>query len=302
MTPRVGFLGLGAMGLPMARRVIQAGFPLFTAPHHRRQPADELAALGATVCSGTEQVAAQSSIVITILPADLELEQVGSALIAALTPGKIWIDMTTAAASTLLRLEPSVRAAGCRLLDAPVSGGVSGAGNGTLTIMAGGDPDLLDECRPLLAAMGNRIVHTGPLGQGKVVKMVNQLLAATHLAALAEAFTLGIRCGASPEVLYDVIRTSSGFSKVMDLRLPGYLLTDSFEPGFRLALMHKDVGIALDSARAAGVPVPLADHVDELFQACRAAGQGDRDYSYAARHLAALSGVSISTGAAVPAQ
>ena len=158
--------------------------------------------------------------------------------------------MTTATAITLQELSATLASTGVRVLDAPVSGGTTAAGNGTLTIMVGGDAALLAECRPLLESMGRRIIHAGPLGQGKVVKIVNQMMAAVHLLALGEAFALGVRCGATPETLYSVIKESSGYSKMMDLRLPGFLLAGSFQPGFKLDLMKKDINLALDSARA----------------------------------------------------
>lgn len=259
-----------------------------------------MTSLGAVVRPGPAEVAAESDVVITILPADRELKEVAAAVFSGLKRGKALIDMTTASAAALLELEPAARQAGCRLLDAPVSGGVSGAVNGTLTIMVGGEEDLLEEWRPLLSSMGNRIVPVGGLGQGKVVKMVNQALAAVHLVALGEAFALGVRCGASPEMLYDVIRTSSGYSKMMDLRLPGFLLDGTFDPGFRLDLMKKDVRIALDSAQAMGVSMGLASTVDQVFEACCTDGKSDRDYSIAAQFVAGLNGVSLSSSGTPP--
>jgi len=163
-----------------------------------------------------------------------------------------------------------------------------------LTIMVGGDPALLEQCRPLLETMGSRIVHVGPVGQGKVVKIINQTMAAVHLLAIGEAFALGIRCGASPATLYSVIKESSGYSKMMDLRLPGFLLAGSFQPGFRLDLMNKDVHLALDSARAQRVPLLLTATVGQVFSAASGAGKGNADFSAAAQYLASLAGVDLS--------
>jgi 3-hydroxyisobutyrate dehydrogenase-like beta-hydroxyacid dehydrogenase len=190
-------------------------------------------------------------------------------------------------------VERAVAAAGGEVLDAPVSGGTPAAANGTLTIMVGGDARLLDRCRPLLEAMGQKIVHVGPVGQGKVVKMVNQMMAAAHLVAIGEAFALGIRCGADPNTLYEVIKTSSGYSKMMDLRLPGFLLDGTFDPGFRLDLMKKDVNLAVDSGQALNVPLLLTSVVGQLFAAASIAGKGDADFSAAAQYVADLAGVRL---------
>lgn len=294
---KVGFIGLGAMGLPMAERVVKAGFQTFTTFHKRREPADALAALGARVMLTPAHVARATDVIITILPADVELKETvfgTGGLLEGFSPGKVLIDMTTATPISLQEVERALTAAGGRVLDAPVSGGTTGAARGTLTIMVGGDAKLLDDCRPLLETMGRRIVHVGPVGQGKVVKMVNQMMAAAHLITIGEAFALGVRCGASPTTLYDVIKDSSGYSKMMDLRLPDFLLAGSFQAGFKLDLMKKDVYLALDSARAQGVPLLLTSTVAQILSAASTAGKGSADYSFAAQFLADMAGVQLS--------
>jgi 3-hydroxyisobutyrate dehydrogenase-like beta-hydroxyacid dehydrogenase len=294
---KVGFIGLGAMGAPMAERVVKAGFQTFTTFHSRREPADALAALGACVLGSAAEVARAADTVITILPADRELREVvfgANGLLAGFSPGKVLIDMTTATAMTMQEVESALTPVGVRVLDAPVSGGTTAAASGALTIMVGGDPALLEQCRPLLETMGSRIVHVGVVGQGKVVKIINQMMAAVHLLAIGEAFALGIRCGASPATLYSVIKESSGYSKMMDLRLPGFLLAGSFQPGFRLDLMNKDVHLALDSARAQRVPLLLTATVGQVFSAASGAGKGGADFSAAAQYLASLAGVDLS--------
>lgn len=294
---RVGFIGLGGMGLPMARRVIGGGFPLVTTYHRRREPADELAALGAVVVKSPAEVAAQSDAVITIVPADAELKETvlgPDGILGAFGPGKVLIDMTTATAATLIELEKALAARGGRVLDAPVSGGTTGAESGALTIMVGGDAALLAEMRPLLETMGKTIFHVGGVGQGKVVKIVNQVMAAANLLAMGEAFALGVRCGADPKVLFDVIKTSSGCSKMLEARMPGFLLEDSFRPGFKLDLMKKDVNLALDSAQALGIPLLFGALASQVFAAASAAGRGEQDFSAAADFLARLAGARLS--------
>lgn len=287
---KVGFIGLGAMGLPMAKRVIGGGHELLTTVHIRREPAAELAALGARVLPDAAAIAAESDAVITIVPADAQLTETvlgERGLIHGFSSGKVLVDMTTATPMTLQAIEERLRGVGVEVLDAPVSGGTIAAANGTLTIMAGGDGALLERCRPLLETMGTTIIHAGPLGQGKVVKMVNQLMAAIHLLAIGEAFALGRRCGADPNVLYSTIKASSGYSKMMDLRLPGFLLNGSFAPGFKLDLMKKDVNLALESARSLGIPLSLGNVAGELFAAASAA-HGAEDFSAAAEYVARL--------------
>ena len=297
---KVGFIGLGAMGLPMAKRIAGAGFEVYTVCHRRREPAEELAGLGAQILRSASEVASVSDAVITILPADAELRETVAGpggLIEGFSPGKILIDMTTGTPGCLLQLEKALAAAGVRVLDAPVSGGVPAAAQGTLTIMVGGDEALLQECRPLLEPMGSRIVHVGAVGMGNVVKMVNQSLAAIHLLAIGEAFALGIKCGASPQTLYEVIKTSSGYSRMMDLRLPDFLFAGSFAPGFKLDLMKKDVNLALESARSRGAPLLLTSTAAQVFAAASAAGKGNDDFSAAAAFLASLAGVDLNQAA-----
>jgi 3-hydroxyisobutyrate dehydrogenase-like beta-hydroxyacid dehydrogenase len=283
------------MGLPMAKRVAGAGHQLFTFAR-RRAPAEELAALGAAIAATPAEVAAKADIVITVLPADAELREVAlgpGGLLEAFGQGKVLIDMTTGTAQALLEVERALAQRGGRVLDAPVSGGTTAAADGTLTIMVGGDAGLLEECRPLLASMGKTILHVGAVGQGKVVKIVNQVLAATHLLAIGEAFALGAKCGADPKVLYEVIKTSSGYSRMMDLRLPGFLLDGSFKPGFKLDLMKKDLNLAVDSAQALSVPLPFGSLAAQVFAAASLAGKGAQDFSAAAEFLAGLAGVRL---------
>lgn len=293
---KIGFIGLGAMGFPMARRVLNAGYPLVTTFHRERGRADELGGLGAEVVNTPAEVARKSDVVITIVPADRELRECvldENGVIEGLSAGKVLIDMTTCTPGTLLAIAAQVQARGAHVLDAPVSGGTTGAEAGTLSIMVGTDAALLEEYRPLLGTMGQRIFHVGPVGQGKIVKIVNQALAAIHLLAIGEAWALGIRSGADKNILYDVVKESSGYSRMMDARLPKFLFAGSFEPGFRLDLMKKDVLLAMDAAREAGTPMLLTSAIAQIFTAASAAGHGDADFSRAAEFLAELAQTSL---------
>ena len=295
----VGFVGLGAMGLPMAKRVLGAGHKMYTTFHRRREPAEELRGMGAVILATPAQVATAADVVITILPADSELKEVvfgATGILDGISSGKVLIEMTSGTALAMEEIAAAIGGKGGSVLDAPVSGGTPAAEQGTLTIMVGGDEPLLERFRPLLQAMGTRILHVGKLGQGKIVKIVNQMMAAIHLLTIGEAFALGIKNGADPDVLYEVIKSSSGYSRMMDLRLRGFLLEGSFEPGFKLDLMKKDVNLALESAKTSNTPLLLTSAVAQVFAAASAAGKGSKDFSAAAQLLASLAGVDLSQG------
>jgi 3-hydroxyisobutyrate dehydrogenase-like beta-hydroxyacid dehydrogenase len=294
---KVGFIGLGAMGLPMAKRVLGGCHKMYTTFHRRRDPARELEAMGAEILQTPGEVAQAADVVMTILPADAELKEVvflNTGILNGFSNGKVLIEMTSGTALAMREVDEAIRAKGGSVLDAPVSGGTAAAEQGTLTIMVGGDESLLERCRPLLQNMGTRIVHVGKVGQGKVVKIVNQMMAAIHLLAIGEAFALGIKSGADPATLYEVVKNSSGYSKMMDLRLPGFLLEDSFKPGFKLDLMKKDVNLALESARASNTPLLLTSVAAQVFAAVSASGKGSEDFSVAAQFLATLAGTTLS--------
>jgi 3-hydroxyisobutyrate dehydrogenase-like beta-hydroxyacid dehydrogenase len=293
---KIGFIGLGAMGLPMAKRVLAGGYELLTLVHTRREPAAELASMGAQIRATPAEIAREADGVITIVPADAELRETvfgEQGLARGFSAGKTLIDMTTCTALTMHNVEEQLTPMGVGVLDAPVSGGPPAAEAGTLTIMAAGSSALLERWQPVLETMGAKIVHVGGVGQGKVVKMINQLIAAVNLLAMGEGFALGVRCGADPEVLRSVIQSSSGYSRMMDLRLPGFLLEGNFQPGFRLDLMKKDINLAIDSARAAGIPLLLGSTVAQVFAAASAAGLGSQDFAAAAQFLAGLGGVNL---------
>lgn len=294
---KVGFIGIGAMGLPMAKNVLKGGYELYTMVHHNKGPAEELKKLGAKVLDTPAAIAAESDVVITIVPADAQLKQVvlgKEGLKEGLAAGKTLIDMTTATSLTIIEIAKVLQGMGVELLDAPVSGGTPNAASGELTIIVGGEPAVLEKNRRILETMGTNIYAVGPLGSGKVVKMVNQLMASVHILTIGEAFALGKKAGADPKVMYEVIKDSSGYSRMMDLRLPGFLLENSFEPGFTLDLMKKDINLAVDSAKALNVPLCLGNIAAQIFAAASAHGQGGKDFSAAAQYLASMAEVNLS--------
>lgn len=284
------------MGLPMAKNVIKGGHTLYTMVHRNKAPAAELKELGAHLVDSPAEIATRCDVIITIVPADAQLKQVvlgSGGLKEALKAGKTLIDMTTATGETMNEIAAELEPLGVELLDAPVSGGTPKAASGELTIIVGGEKSVLEKHRAILETMGTNIYHVGPLGSGKVVKMVNQLMAAVHVLIMGEAFALGKKAGADPTTMYEVIKDSSGYSRMMDLRLPGFLLEDSYEPGFTLDLMKKDVNLAVDSAKSLGIPLFLGSLASQLFAAASTDGLGGKDFSASAGFIAKLAGVKI---------
>jgi len=246
---RIGFIGLGAMGLPMARNLLKNGYSLHVAVNRNRKPVDELVGLGARELASTDEVIAGSDCIVAILPADAEMESVllSDRALAAIRPGQTLIEMTSGTPSMMERVAEAWQARGAQVLDAPVSGGTVGAEQGTLTVMAGGEPDVLESVRPVLEAMARKIYRVGGIGAGKAIKAINQMLAAIHMMAAAEAAALAEKLGIDPGILKEVIGASSGASWMMANKLDG-LISGQFEPGFKLALMHKDIRIAVSEA------------------------------------------------------
>jgi 2-hydroxy-3-oxopropionate reductase len=284
--PTIGFIGLGIMGRPMAHNLLKAGYRLVV--HNRsRGPVDELAAAGAAPANSAREVAAQAAVVITMLPDSPDVEAVmrgPDGVFAGARPGTIVIDTSTIAPVVTQALAEEARAAGLRILDAPVSGGDKGAIAGTLSIMVGGDTDLFEECQPIFAALGKTIVHVGPNGAGQTVKACNQIVVAIAYAAISEALVLGARAGVAPEKIIEVLNGGLAATRVMELRGPTMIKHD-FTPGFRVRLHQKDLAIALATGKAFDVPLPATALVDQMLAALHAAGRADLDHSALLSHI-----------------
>jgi 3-hydroxyisobutyrate dehydrogenase-like beta-hydroxyacid dehydrogenase len=242
-----------------------------------------LAAQGAQTAADSAAAARAAEVVITMLP---ECEHVKAAILgengvlAGARAGTVLIDMSSIAPHTTRQVAAEALARGLQFMDAPVSGGTTGAEQGTLTIMVGGDETLLEAHRPLLASMGKTIHHVGEIGMGETVKMINQVLVGINMLGIAEAFTLGTKLGADPEVLYKVIRASAGNSFLVDHRVPNYIFKGNFtQPGFALKLLMKDVGLAVESAKLQKVPLFLAGEVFQLLALAAGSGLADKDMS-----------------------
>jgi 2-hydroxy-3-oxopropionate reductase len=276
----VGIIGLGLMGKPMARNLLKAGFPL-SVWNRSRAAIDELAAEGARAASSAREVAAASDVVITIVPDSPDVEAVllgADGVMAGARPGLLVIDMSTISPAVTRRLHAEVAARGCRMLDAPVSGGDVGAKAGTLSIMVGGTREDFDAAQPVLAAMGRTITHCGPAGSGQLVKACNQIVIAVVLSGISEALVFAQHAGVPPEVLIPVLQGGSARTQMMELR-GARMAAHEFTPGFKASFHRKDLRIALETAREMGLSLGFTTQVADMFDRLVERGQGDLDNS-----------------------
>ncbi|HZA03341.1 MAG TPA: 2-hydroxy-3-oxopropionate reductase [Propionibacteriaceae bacterium] len=291
----IAFLGLGIMGGPMAANLVAAGHDVVG---FNRSPAavERLVAAGGRGAGTVAEAVGNAEMIITMVPDSPDVEGLalgGDGIYAHAGEGAIHVDMSTIAPDVAVRLSAAGRAAGVRVLDAPVSGGEAGAENGTLSIMVGAEEADFAAARPVLEVMGSTVVRVGPPGAGQTVKAANQLIVAGTLELVAEALVFLRASGVDPEAAVPVLAGGLAGSAVLDGKGPAMLAGD-FTPGFRVDLHHKDLGIVVDSARERGVVIPLGAVVAQLVAALRAAGDGGLDHSALLRGVQRLSGVEVS--------
>ena len=295
---KIGFIGLGIMGKPMAHNLLKAGYPLV---FYARKPdvIAEMERAGAISVSSPRSVAKSAEIIITIVTADPQLREImlgDEGVLAGASPGKLVVDMSTVSPLTVYEIAEIAAKTGVHFMDAPVSGGESGAIGGTLTIIAGGDEADFQRCTDIFKVIGNaeNVFHVGAVGTGQVVKMANQFIGGITMTAIAEALTLGIKAGADPEMMHRVISVSSGNSTLFQSRVKQNLLKGNFEPGFYLDLKKKDMGIGISMAQSLGVPTPVGAAAFQAYIAASSQGMGKLDFSSVCKVLESLSGVSLS--------
>jgi 2-hydroxy-3-oxopropionate reductase len=293
MAQTVGFIGLGIMGRPMAKNLVKAGYPL--AVHSRsRGPVDDVVKSGAKAGSSPKDVASQCDVLITMLPNSPDVEQVAlgkDGIIEGAKAGLIFIDMSTISPIVSQKIGKALAAKGVKMLDAPVSGGEKGAIDAALSIMVGGDKAVFDAVLPILSALGKTITLLGPLGFGGFTKLANQIIVAVNLTALAEALTLGKKAGLDRELLLTALAGGLAGSKCLDQKKPNYV-AGTYNPGFKIDLHFKDLGLIMESSRTLGVPLPTTAVVQELFNAMRVKGRGGLDHSGIITLLEDLAGAS----------
>ncbi|MDR7556790.1 MAG: NAD(P)-dependent oxidoreductase [Armatimonadota bacterium] len=286
-TVRVGFIGLGAMGLPMAERLLRAGFPVVAVRHRDHRGPTALTAAGGRVVDTPAALAPLVDVVVTMLPSSREVEAVvtGEAgLEPDLRPGQVVLDMGTSDPAATRALAARLAPRGVDVVDAPVSGGVRGAVDGTLLIMVGGAPAAVARVRPILEALGSHLVHVGPVGAGHTLKLVNNHVALTTMAVLAEAMALVRAAGLSPTDALQALRHGSADSAMLRA-LAHRLQTRQFEPGFRIRLAHKDLTLVQRLADALGVSLRVGASARLILEEALARGQGERDIAALAADL-----------------
>jgi 3-hydroxyisobutyrate dehydrogenase-like beta-hydroxyacid dehydrogenase len=280
MTATVGFIGVGNMGNPMAGNVLKGGFAMMVFDRHA--PAMEnLVQAGAKRASSAQEVVDACGIVLTCVPASPDVEALyldAGGLVERAKAGTILVDLSSVLPSTPRKIEPRAKQRGVHFLEAPVSGGVSGARAATLAIMVGGDQEILERARPVLRCIGPNIFHVGPPGAGNTVKAINNMMSCVNALAMMEGLAVGLKAGLDPMTIYEVVKASSGASKGLE-RIPANIIPRKFDPGFKVRLMNKDLDTFTTIAKELHVPVGFANVAQQYEQMALAAGLGDHDTS-----------------------
>jgi 3-hydroxyisobutyrate dehydrogenase len=274
--PRLGFIGTGNMGRHMARHLLEAGFRL-TVHDARRPAAEQLEGAGARWAESPAELAEASDVVFTSLPGPPEVESVSlgdSGVLAHIPDGGTLVDLSTNSPTTIRRIAVVGAERGIAVLDAPVSGGVFGAETGRLAVMVGGERAAFDRCKPMFDAIGDHVVYCGTSGAGSATKLVNNMISLSLNILLGEALSLGVKAGVELETLVDVIQSSSGATWKLGANYPKFLFKGNFEPGFALDLGAKDLRLGTTLAKELGMPLDLANLVEQRFIEAQARGWG----------------------------
>ena len=289
---KVGMIGLGIMGKPMARNLLKAGYDLTVSSYNKA--ADELVAAGAKKAPNAA-IGESCDVVLTMLPNSPQVKEVmlGKDGVAAhMKPGTVFIDMSSINPVASKEIAAALAGRGIEMLDAPVSGGEPKAIDGTLSFMVGGKQEVFDKYKPLLGAMGSSVVRCGEVGAGNTTKLANQIIVACNIQALAEALTLAQKAGVDPQLVFEAIRGGLAGSTVMNAKAPMMIAGDG-RPGFKIDLHIKDLNNALDCAHTVGAPVPMTAEVQEVLQWLHNQGEGQHDHSCIARYYEKLTGIEI---------
>ncbi len=292
MTQSVGFIGLGNMGNPMAGNVLKQGHALTVYDKNSAAMAN-LVAAGAKAAASAAQIAGNCDIVLTCVPGSPESESLhlgDDGVIAKMRPGSVLVDLSSVLPTTPRKLHPAAKARGVEFLEAPVSGGVTGARAATLAIMVGGDAAVLERVRTILAAMGQNIYHVGPIGAGNTIKAINNRLSSLNSLAMMDGLMVGLKAGLSLATMHSVIKDSSGASNALP-RVHRALIPRNFEPGFKVALMNKDLDTFTAIAKEMHVPISFANVAQRYQQAALAAGLGEKDTSVVFTLIEKLAGM-----------
>lgn len=276
---KIGYIGLGVMGKPMAKNLLKAGHQLVVYDIVKEK-VDDLVQAGAEPADNCRDAASRGDIIILMLPDSPEVEAVmlgEEGVLEGARPGSIIIDMSSISPLVDIALEKKAREKSLKMMDAPVSGGEPGAVAGTLAIMVGGDASTFDEIKGILNVMGKSVVRVGEIGAGQFTKLANQILVAVHLQAMSEALVFAKKAGLDVQKVYDAVKGGLAGSNVLDAKVP-LVLKRNYKPGFRIKLHIKDLKNALIVGRELGIPLPATALAQTFFEACDAAGRGNLDH------------------------
>ena len=294
MNKKIGFIGLGIMGRPMAKNLLKAGFSLVVYDLNKEAVADVVKA-GAASARSSRDVAQSTEVIIIMVPDSPEVKEVilgKDGVLEGVRPGSLVIDMSSINPLVSQEIARELKKKGIDMLDAPVSGGEPGAVQGTLAIMVGGEEKIFKECFKVFEPMGKNIVYVGPIGAGGFTKLVNQIIVALNIATVGEAFTLGVKAGLDPQTIFQAIRGGLAGSTVLEAKAP-MMIGRNFKPGFKIKLHHKDLNNALNTARDLGVPLPLTSLVQQILVALIIDGKGENDHSAIATFFEKMARVEI---------
>ncbi len=297
MAEKIGFVGLGIMGKPMAKNLIKAGYSL-TVYDIVGENMEEVVTDGATGASTSKEVAANSDKIITMLPdsADSETAILGpNGVLEGASAGSVIVDMSSIAPLVSQKIAAECAKKSVEMLDAPVSGGEPGAINATLSIMVGGKQEVFDQSYDLMKTMGGNVVLTGDIGAGGVTKLANQIIVALNIEALSEAMVLAQRAGVDPEKVFNAIRGGLAGSAVMEAKGP-MMLDRNFQAGFRMRLHQKDLRNVLQTAQELNIPLPVTALVQQMLGALINAGESEADHSAILHFLEGLAKVEVKRG------
>lgn len=276
---KIGFIGLGIMGKPMSKNLLKQGYNLVVCDVVQAA-VDEMVSCGAVAAATPKEVAAQTDIIITMLPNSPHVKQVvlgQDGIIEGAKAGTVVIDMSSISPLVSREVAEKLAESGIEMLDAPVSGGEPKAIDGTLSVMVGGKKQVFDQCFEIMKSMAGSVVLTGDIGAGNVTKLANQIMVAINIAGMSEALVLAAKAGVQPELVYQAIRGGLAGSTVLDAKAP-LVMDRKFDPGFRINLHIKDLNNVMDTAHGVGVPLPMTAAVMEMMQALKVDGMGDDDH------------------------
>ncbi len=281
MKKNIGFIGIGTMGKPMALNLVKAGYSLVVYDINPK-PLEEVKGKGVAIAQSGKDVASRSEIIITMLPKSEHVEEAilgVNGVLEGVKSGSTVIDMSTIDPSVSKTIAQVLLTKGVNMLDAPVTGGDTGAQAGTLTIMVGGNEDIYSQCMDIFKAMGKNIFYCGPNGNGEIVKIVNNFFGGVHAISTAEALSLGVKAGVDFKVLYNVISEGTGATNFMKNYCAMKAFKNNFDPGFMAELMHKDLGLAMSLGKETGVPLLMGGLTYQMFSQLMASGLGKKDFS-----------------------